>query len=124
MKKYFSYASKLSYRLGVILCMVHLLISWWVIINIARSQPDAQWQLIWLFFLPFDFPFSLIVLFSGLIFSVGSIKGLPYPISEFNSFIVPTFIHGIVGPLWYFLLPVLISHYVSLKREKRRLKPS
>jgi len=122
MKKYFTHASKSSYQIGMIVCIIHLLVSWWVIINIARSQPDAQWQLIWVFFLPFDFPFSLLVLFSGSIFPVGSIKGLPYPIGEFNSFILPVIIHGIIGPLWYFTLPVLISHIVGLVRRKQNVK--
>lgn len=109
MKNFFARASTKSYLMGSVLCIIHLAIAWWIIIGLARSEPDAQWQLVWIAFLPFDFPFSLLVLFSGSIFPDWSIERFPYPVSEFRSFILPAFIHGIIGPLWYFLLPVCIS---------------
>lgn len=109
MKEFFARASGTSYQLGLVLCLIHIVIAWWFIIKLGRSEPDAQWQLIWIYFLPFDFPFSLLVFFSGSIFPDWSFKSFPYPVSEFRSFILPAFIHGIIGPLWYFLLPVGIS---------------
>ena len=109
MKKIFAGASTASYLLGLVLCLIHLVISWWVIIGLVRGEPDAQWQLVWIAFLPFDLPFSLLVFFSALIFPDWSFEGLPYPVSEFRSFILPAFVHGIIGPLWYLLLPAIIS---------------
>ena len=109
MKNFFLRASGLSYRLGIILCFIHLVLSWWIIVSLGLNEPDSQWQLVWLFFLPFDLPFSLLVFFSGLIFPDWSFKSIPYPVGEFRSFILPAFIHGIIGPLWYFFLPVWIS---------------
>jgi len=115
-KQFFGRASKASYLLGFALCLIHLVVSWWVIITLGRSEPDAQWQLTWILFLPFDLPFSLLVFFSGSFFPDWSFNSLPYPVSEFSSFIVPAFIHGIIGPLWYLLLPVCIS---ALRRRQR-----
>jgi len=117
MKNIFAAASIASYKLGLVLCLVHLVISWWVIINLAVSQPDAQWQLVWIAFLPFDFPFSLLVLFAGSIFPDWSFRGFSYPLGDFVSFIVPAFVHGIVGPLWYFILPVYIDGFMSRRNK-------
>jgi len=111
MKNIFARASATSYRVGMVLGLIHLIIAWWIIISLGRSEPDAQWQLVWILFLPFDFPFSLLVLFSSLIFPDWSFDAFPYPVGEFRHFILPVFIHGIIGPIWYFLLPVCISGY-------------
>jgi hypothetical protein len=119
MKEFFVRASYTSYRLGIVLSLIHLVISWWVIINIGRAEPDAQWQLVWLFFLPFDLPFSLLIFFSGSIFPDWSLAFLPYPMSEFRGFILPAFIHGIICPIWYFLLPISISSLKELKKLKK-----
>jgi hypothetical protein len=94
---------------------MHLVVSWFVIIILASGEQDALWQLTWLFFLPFDLPFSLIVPLLMPLFRGWSITSLPYPIGEVNEFLLPAFIVGIVGPLWYFLLPVIIS---GLRKRK------
>lgn len=118
MKNIFARASATSYRIGIVLGLIHLLIAWWVIIDLGRGEPDAQWQLVWILFLPFDFPFSLLVLFSGLIFPDWSFDALPYPVGEFRHFILPAFIHGIIGPAWYFFVPVCIDGLMT-RRGKR-----
>ena len=120
MKDFFRRASTASYRVGAILCFIHLVLSWWVVVGLGRNEPDAQWQLVWLFFLPFDLPFSLLVFFAGSIFPDWSFNSLPYPVSEFRSYILPAIIHGLIGPLWYFFLPVWIS---SLRHRSRQLDP-
>ena len=115
MKEFFKRASKTSYALGLVLGLIHIVLSWWVIIDLGTSEPDAQWQLVWIFFLPFDLPFSLLVFLGGSILPDWSFQSLSYPVSEFRSFIFPAFVHGIIGPLWYFFLPVWIS---SLRRRR------
>lgn len=116
MSQFLSRASNKSFLIGKVLCLIHAVISWWVIIGVGLGEPDAQWQLIWIFFLPFDLPFSLLVFFSNSILPDWSFQSLPYPVSEFQNFILPTLVHGIIGPLFYFLLPVCIS---SLRRKKQ-----
>ncbi len=119
MKQIFSAASAGSYKLGLSLGAVHLLISWWIIIGLVISERDAQWQLTWIFLLPFDFPFSLLVLFAGYIFPDWSFTGLPSPWDDFHSFLVPVIVHGIIGPLWYFFLPVFIDGLMTLRSRRR-----
>jgi hypothetical protein len=113
MRKLFGKASQTSYRIGAALGLAHLAISWWILIDLARQEPDAQWQLVWVLFLPFDLPFSLLVLFGGLLFPHWIVEGVPYPMSDFRGFILPAIIHGIVGPLWYFIFPVAISAFLN-----------
>jgi len=119
MKSFINRASAVSYKVGLILSLLHLLISWWVIIRLASAEPDAQWQLIWFYFLPFDLPFSLLVYFSGSIFADWSFYMFPYPISEFRSFILPSIIHGIIGPLWYFFIPICFSRLRIYFKENK-----
>ena len=92
-----------------------MVVLWNLIIRLASHEPDAQWQFAWLVFFPFDFPFSLLVLFGGLIFPDWSMP-LRYPLGDFRSFILPSLIHGVVGPLWYFFVPVFISGFRSQYR--------
>jgi hypothetical protein len=109
-----------TYVVGAVLGLGHLVVSWVIIADLATNVPDAQWQLTWLVFLPFDLPFSLLVFFSGSLFPDWSVSWLPYPVSEFRSFILPAFVHGILGPAWYFVLPVGIGRWISTRRVVRR----
>jgi hypothetical protein len=106
MKGFFAAASAGAYKLTAI---VHLVISWWIIISVLMSHHDAQWQLIWIFLLPF----SLLVPFAGYIFPEWDFRKLPSPWNDFDSFIVPTIVYGIIGPLQYFLLPVLVDGFMT-----------
>ena len=116
MRGFLGRASSTSYVVGSVLGVLHLSISWWVIFGLVRGGADAQWQLVWFLFLPFDLPFSLLVFFSGSFVPDWSIASLPYPVSELRGFILPAIIHGLVGPLWYFLLPVAVS---SVRRSRQ-----
>jgi hypothetical protein len=116
----FSAASSVAYKVGLIGCVVHLVVSWWTIIYVLMSYRDAQWQLIWIFLLPFDFPFSLLVFFAGYIFPGWYFKGLPSPWDDFHSFVLPLIVHGILGPLWYFVLPVSVDGLMTLRGRRAR----
>ena len=50
----FAAASAGAYELGAVAAIVHLVISWWLIVSVLMSHHDAQWQLIWIFLLLFD----------------------------------------------------------------------
>lgn len=119
MKKVFAAAGSGTYKLGVVACAIHLVVSWWIIIFVLMSDHDAQWQLIWIFLLPFDFPFSLLVFFAGYIFPGWYFRGLPSPWDDFHSFVLPVVVHGIIGPLWYFFLPVYIDGRMTLKYRRQ-----
>jgi hypothetical protein len=116
-KKIFAAASGGAYKLGLIACLIHLLMSWWIIFSVLTSSRDAQWQFIWIFLLPFDLPFSLLVLFAGYIFPGWHFSGLYSPWDDFHSFVLPVIVYGIIGPLWYFFLPVYVDGLLTLKRR-------
>jgi hypothetical protein len=122
MRRFLGRASKTSYLVGSVLGLVHFSIAWWVIVRLALGGADAQWQLVWFLFLPFDLPFSLLVFFSGSFFPDWSISSLPHPVSELRDFILPAFIHGVVGPLWYLLLPIAVSS-LRRSRQPKRIAP-
>src|SRR3989338_3933367 len=121
MKSIFSAASSTAYKIGIVGCAIHLVVSWWIIISVLTSNRDAQWQLIWIFLLPFDFPFSLLVFFAGYIFPGWYLRGLPSPWDDFHSFVLPLVVHGIIGPLWYFFLPVFVDGFMT-RRSLRKKK--
>ena len=119
MKRIFLAAGPVAYKIGVVAGGIHLVISWWTIIYILTSDRDAQWQLIWIFFLPFDFPFSLLVLFAGYVFPGVYFSGLSSPWDDFHSFVLPLVVHGVVGPLWYFFVPVFIDGIMTTRSLRR-----
>ena len=118
-KEIFAAASDGAKKVGRIAFVIHLVLSWLVILGVLISDRDAQWPLIWIFFLPFDFPFSLCVLFAGYLFPGWYLGGLPSPWDSFHNFILPVIIHGVVGPLWYFFLPVFIDGLLTLRGSRR-----
>jgi hypothetical protein len=121
MKKHLIYASKTSYIIGLILFSIHLLISWWIIIDLGTSELNAQWILIWLYFFPFDLPFSFLFLM-GIFLPNWSFSFLPYPVSQFRAYLVPSFVFGVIGPIWYFFIPVIISNAWGKHKLKRENK--
>ena len=94
--------------IGLLLASIHLILFILVVNSMLKSKFDAQWQLSWMIFLPLDFPFSLIVLFSGKLFPAISFSFLPYPIGEFRGFILPLIVHGVLGTIWYAVIPSLL----------------
>jgi len=111
--------SKTIFRVGLILAALHLLFSVFAIATIAATGHDAQWQFGWLVFLPIDFPISLITLFGGYFCPDVHVGFLPYPVSSLRHFVLPSFIHGILGPIWYFFIPaVAVSLFQKLFRRK------
>lgn len=119
MKQYHWFRQKrLSFKIGLILCLLHFVFSIFIACNIIIWSQNAQWQFLW--FLPFviDLPFSLVY---KLVFYLPlpkySFSFLPYPMSEFRDFILPFFLHSIFGTLWYFYLPLLIAKIIAKGRK-------
>lgn len=115
-------ASTKSKVIGAILASIHLVISWWVIVNVALGSRDAQWQLIWIYFWIADFPISLTHLGVLMWFPQFFIDWLPYQIHDFKNFLAPSFIFGFLGPLWYFLIPILIDRLFHTVAQRFRKK--
>lgn len=106
--------------LGGILFLIHFVVSWKVIFLAASTPYDAQWELIWVYFWIPDFPVSLIH-YGALVFVPNfNVPFLPRLIGNFDNFLVPAFVYGIVAPLWYFSVPVFISHWYNTQKLKRQ----
>jgi hypothetical protein len=118
MKSLFPGASQRSRRWGYALCVIHTLASWWVVISVATAPLDAQWQLIWVFFWPFDFPCAVVWLALGYFLPGWHFSALADPIGDFRYFIMPAVLFGIVAPLLYLIAPQMISSYLA--RHPRR----
>jgi hypothetical protein len=116
--KLFPRASRRSRIWCYVLCLIHIFASWWVVIHVATTPPDAQWQLIWIFFWPFDLPCAVAWLAISRLLPNWYFAALGDPIGNFTDFIMPTFLFGIVGPLLYLIAPPAISSYLA--RHPRR----
>jgi hypothetical protein len=117
--KIISNASLKSKIIGIILGGIHFCYSWWIILcEIPKSQNDAQWPMMWIVFWNYDWPFSLIHIWSLKYLPSFNVWFLPQGISDFNNFLVPSFVYGILGPLWYFIIPVLISNCISKNKSR------
>ncbi len=68
---------------------------------------DGQWQLFWIVFLLIDFPVSLLLLGALGLISVDSQYG------EAILSILPYVIHGILGGLWWYMLPQMLGRLFS-----------
>lgn len=105
----FRFASSLSIKVGTALALSHFFIVLAIVWSLLVSELDAQWQLTWVPLLLLDFPVSLIVVFSTDIFAGMSSPWTSYPASELHGFVLPALVHGILGSLWWFILPVAVS---------------
>lgn len=119
-------SQKLFLCLGIILAIAHLVILAFAVDLIFSKAESGQWPLVWFIFIYLDFPFSLLYFIVGPLFFIvefflpihlliRDFLGifLPWPITDFNNFLLPFFFFGILGTAWYFFLPRLI--YTLLK---------
>ena len=115
----------LSFLLGIVLFFVHLFISWPRIFDAVQDQHDAQGGLIWIDLMLMDFPVSLIHVGALKLLPQFDIGLLPRDMRDFNNFLVPAFVYGFLGPLWYFTIPMLISHFFGkiFKKSAKSGKP-
>jgi hypothetical protein len=118
--KILSCASRKSVVLGSVLFLIHAIISWKLIIVAVETPYDAQWELIWLRFWMPDFPISLLHVLALILIPNFNVPFLPGLTSDFDNFLSPAFVYGVLGPAWYFSIPVIISHLINSK--KRPLK--
>lgn len=105
---------------GILLGVLHLVAVSTVALNLLLSEVDAQWQLVWVVFLLLDFPISLLVVFQGSIFPEFAFHALPYPASDFRGFWLPIVVHGVLGSLWWGLLPLAINAAVIGLKQLRQ----
>jgi hypothetical protein len=92
----------LSKKVGIAFAAIHLLVFAIFILYLYLSS-EGQTRLLWALWLPLDFPVSLIVI-AGLdwIPSDSQLMGATREL-------LPYFVHGIVGTIWWFFVPIIIG---------------
>ena len=116
---------RVSFKIGLFLAALHFIFSIFVAYDVIGWSQNAQWQFYWEFPFTIDFPISIIYKLAFYLPIDFSLSFLPYPISEFRSFILPFILHSIIGTLWYFCLPLLLAKLfngkISLFKSYSRL---
>jgi hypothetical protein len=115
-------ASPLSVKVGISLAIFHVAIVLAIVWSLLASELDAQWQLTWVPLLLLDFPVSLVVVFSTDVFAGMSSPWTSFPASELHGFVLPALVHGILGSLWWFILPVAVSSAWNSIRARSQQK--
>jgi hypothetical protein len=81
-----------------------------------RSSLDGQAPLLWVIFAVVDFPISLIYFLAGQGYSRW-LHALDNPILA-QVFYLPHFIHGVLGTLWWYWLPKIISRFRTTRKAE------
>lgn len=102
----------LAKKIGVGFASAHL-VAFILFTLYLHLSTEGQARLLWTLWLPLDFPVSLFV-----------IKGfdLISPDSQLGSFVrmwLPYFVHGVLGAIWWYFIPVLIGSALNnlLKKD-------
>jgi hypothetical protein len=112
---------KISIKIGLLLCAIHIIFSIYIIGYVIEWSKNGQWQFAWIFPFLVDLPVSVLYVFiMTLPFKNISFLFLPYPISELRSFLLPAFFVSVIGSLWYFYLPGLIVSIIKFVQKFRR----
>ena len=99
-------------KIGVGFAVVHIAVFVLFVLYLQLST-EGQARLLWSLWLPLDFPVSLLVIFGFDLISYDS---------QFGSFVgtwLPYFVHGVLGTMWWFLIPIVIGRIFN-----RLLKPA
>jgi len=98
----------MSKKIGTLLAVTHIFMFLSFVIYLEFFTSDGQSRLLWTIWLPLDFPVSLAV---PLILDL---VPKDYGCGQFVRTYSPHFVHGVVGPIWWYLLArfigLLFSH--------------
>jgi hypothetical protein len=92
------YLSSASSKLGLLLSAIHFFLFIAFAAYLKYGIDDGQLRLLWAIWLPIDFPVSILVT-----------KGLSVTQSELLRFWFPYFVHGLLGTVWWFFIPKIIT---------------
>ena len=93
-------------RIGLVFAILHLLcfVLFYVYVNILSSGKE-QVQLLWMYWIVIDFPASLFLILS-------------FVLNGTSSYLI-YFTHGILGAIWWYYLPAIITFFINkFKRAK------
>lgn len=105
-------------RVGLALAAIHLLLfAAFLVWKKAISNEDGQAELLWIIWIPIDFPWSLLVPLLSQLSSDQVISPALGGVSRLL-FYLPHFIHGVVGTIWWYYIPRMLTALLSLRNRK------
>jgi hypothetical protein len=110
--------SLFSEKLGLVLAAIHISIFVvFIVYLLSVMSRDGQAQLLWMIWIPIDFPISLLVPVTLSLVSdkmLATSKWLTIALSY-----LPYFVHGVLGTVWWYLLPKIFR---SIKNRIGKMK--
>lgn len=103
--------------IGFVLAVVHLIAVVSIVVTIVKGiEPD--WPMLWLLLFWLDLPFSLVLLAIAKVRHRAksrplSLPWLRAPLNDLDNFVLPFFVLGVGGTLWWFLLPQLVGQVIA-----------
>ena len=94
----------ISKTIGIILAIIHICAFIIFVLYLHFGADDGQARLLWALWLPVDFPVSMTVPLGFKLISSASPFGL-----ELRTWL-PYFVHGILGPIWWYFIPRIIGY--------------
>lgn len=88
---------KFEHKIGAVFFSIHIIIFIIFVFYLHFIAESAQARLLWIFWLPLDFPVSLLTLW-GLDHLNNNLD------TNLIAFILPYFIHGLLGAIWWFFI--------------------
>src|SRR5262249_39643928 len=109
-------------RVGLVLAIVHLLLfAGFLVWKKAVAAQDGQSELLWIIWIPIDFPWSLCVPLLSQLAGDELISPTQRGISGILYFL-PHFVHGVIGTIWWYYIPrlltLLFSHLKGLRTRR------
>ena len=101
-------------RHGLFVAILHTFIFILFIVYLYFVVDDGQSRLLWVLWIPIDFPVSLLVGL-GLDF-IPSTNGFSSALRTY----LPHIVHGIIAPIWWYLLIYFISNLIKNRATKGR----
>jgi len=106
-------------KTGFYLSSVHLLAFIGTVLYTTRSSVE-QASLIWLVWFPVDLPWSFLHLVGGAEYSqwLGEVTN----VSSVLGYVLytPYLVHGIIGTIWWFYLPKIVSSVLDRSKDTSR----
>lgn len=97
---------------GMFVAILHTLIFGLFIFYLYFVVDDAQSRLLWVLWVPIDFPVSLLVGL-GLDFIPSN-----HVIGSTIRFFLPHIVHGVIGPIWWYFLISFITVQIKKRIDK------
>lgn len=93
----------MRHSLGTVLAILHIaLFATFLSHYEVIADRDGQAMLLWMYWLPVDFPISLVLMMGWWVLDPNTACG------EAAGYYLLYVVHGVLGPIWWFYLPSLV----------------